>query len=105
VRLEVKTWDFDDYSVNVPDSHYDLYDDNIEVYVILKSGERYKTTLFTDKYEEKLKSRLHLGDKSSFDLYFAIRITVRDLMDETILNMVANGIANKSLKRTFDRYE
>ena len=101
----MKTWDFDDYSVTVPDSHYDLYDDNIEVFVILKSGERYKTTLFTDTYERKLKSRLQLGEKSSFDLYFAIRITVSDLADETILAMVADVMANKRLRRVFDRYE
>lgn len=100
----MKTWNFDDYSVTVPDSHYDFYDDNIEVFVTLKSGERYKTTLFTDKYEEKLKSRLKLGEKSSFDLYFSIRITVRDLTDETILAMVAGVMADKSLKRVFGRY-
>lgn len=101
----MKTWHFDEYAVTVPDSHYDLYDDNVEVFVTLKSGERYKTTLFTDKYEEKLRGRLRRGDKPSHDLYFSIRILVDDLKDETILAMVANVIANKSLKRVFDRYD
>jgi hypothetical protein len=101
----MKTWKFDDYSVTVPDSHYDLYDDNIEVFVTLKSGERYKTMLYTDKYEEKLRSRLRRGDKPSHDLYYAIRILVTDLKDETILAMVAEVMADKSLKRVFDRYE
>lgn len=43
------TWRFDDYTIWIPQVINDVEDDNIDIHVTLKTGERYGATLITLK--------------------------------------------------------
>lgn len=95
-----------DYTI-VIFTEYDPVNDNIDVEVQFKNGERYGATFFTPENLRNLMTRhAHTGeDTQGLYLRCSDMVVVRDLYQETIEEIVAAMVASGELKKAFDRYE
>jgi hypothetical protein len=103
----METWRFDDYSIWIPQVINDAEDDNIDIYVTLKSGERYGATLFTLKNIHTLMEQdFREGDNNDGQFFRCPDpVIVMDLTEKNILDLVAYLFKNDELKRTFKLYK
>jgi hypothetical protein len=95
-----------DYTI-VIFTEYDPVNDNIDVEVQFKNGERYGASFFTPENIRNLMTRHAHDNEDTQGLYMwcTDMVVVRDLYLETIEEAVARMIDTGELKKAFDRYD
>jgi hypothetical protein len=104
--IKMQRLDKGDYTI-VIFTEYDPVNDNIDVEVQFKNGERYGATFFTpENLRNQLTHDAHYGyENQGCFVWCTDMVVVRDLYMETIEEIVARMIDSGELKKAFDRYD
>lgn len=96
----------DGYIVTIIDEIEDIENDNIDVHVEFNSEGSYIGSLFTIANIQKLvEKNMRTGECNSGQYFWASdMVIIRDLKEETILEMIQHLINKDELKYTFGYY-